>query len=148
MSYKEFLSIGFIPNNHPGGLVVCGDPDASATIEVNFHIENEVISCLENTEFKLDGSAADWFSPTSPVWESVAEQTNKIIAAPKLLDCQTIGSIWAYIMDEPFNDSEVCEIESDFGEFHNDSKKLNGLFYFRYQQFEDDEVTQERILIP
>ncbi len=47
MSESHLLSIGFIPAEHVGGTISCGDPDGSGTREITVEIGEDTAKNLD-----------------------------------------------------------------------------------------------------
>lgn len=145
MSTQQLLSIGYIPLNHGGGTISCGDPDGSGSKELTLLIsEDLMITCMEDSLFSYDANKSNWFSAKDKLWDALATLINANLKPKTLLDEFTLASTWAIIMDEPLKKSKISLLDSDFGEFFCDSR-FNDRFYFRYQLIEDEEVTTDQI---
>jgi hypothetical protein len=143
MQNQQVLTIGHVPKDHAGGRISCGDPDGSGTQEITLLvIDYSMVTCLECTGFSYDGSSADWFSPNDNLWIEIAQLVSHKLE--KVIDAETLYELWAFIMDEPAPNTKIRDLESEFGEFLNHGE-FNDKFYFRYQEFEDDDVTREEI---
>lgn len=145
MNNKQLLTIGYVPLGHLGGRISCGDPYSSGTQEITLLVgDDSMVTCLESAEFCYDGSSANWFSPIDNLWRETAQLvSNKL---DKLIDAETLYELWTLIMDEPVPNTKVSHLECEFGEFLNHGD-FNDKFYFRYQEFEDDDVTREDIFM-
>lgn len=148
MSYQQLLSIGYIPKDHPGGLISCGDSTNSGTSEITFIIEDDTFTSPELPNLKVNGTESDWFDANDGMWASLSNEINTFFGQAGLLSGEKIAGVWCHLMDEPLEDGpEIISLDSEFGEFENESNNFNGRFYFRYQQVEDDEYTSDQILI-
>ena len=144
MNNKQLLTIGYVPLGHLGGRISCGDPYSSGTQEITLLVgDDTMVTCLESAGFCYDGSSANWFSPNDNLWRETAQLVSHKL--DKVIDAQTLYELWALIMDESVPNTKIRHlIEGEFGEFFNHGH-FNDKFYFRYQEFEDDDVTREEI---
>ena len=148
MSRQQLLTIGLIPENHPGGLIMCGDPISSGTQELTFEITEDVITSNEIPELMIDGSKLNWFSSGATLWQKLSKNVNSHIAASIKLKEETLLCLWCLLMDEPLTSSEnIIELPDEYGEFYNKDKQFNKQFYFRYQEVEDNEYLSDRLFV-
>lgn len=148
MSIQHLLSVGCIPKNHPGGLIMCGDPLASGTREVTFSIQDDLITSTEITEFKYNGKGADWFLPDSRLWQELSTTINQTLNPAQEISAKDIAGVWHFFIDEPIDmTSELVELPNEYGEFYNEDSQFNHTFYFRFQEVEDNQYISDRILI-
>lgn len=143
---QQILTIGFIPPNHPGGLISCGDPQSSGTLEITLLIEEEIFTSPEIADLNINAQNCDWFNPLDTMWERLSTILNTRL--PFLLTPKKLSSIWCHLMDEPIDGStELIELNEEFGEFQNNESSYNNHLYIRYQIFEEEIYTSDKIYI-
>ena len=145
MSDTVFFNIGYVPADHRGGCISCGDPKSSGTKEATLVIDQGTlhITSMEIQDFHYDGMKANFFSPKDELYKAIAESVNNYFNVSRKIDEFTIASAWAFFQDEPLKKSKIEPIDWDFGEFKNDGKKYNGKFYFRFTEQVGDDYTRE-----
>lgn len=148
MSKLQLLTIGYIPEKHPGGLIMCGDPTSSGTQELTLNILNDVIRSDEILQLKIDGRKLDWFSPDGTLWHSLSSTINAHLKCSKKIHASSLLALWSQLMDEPITSSEdIIELPDEYGEFYNVGQQFNQKFYFRFQEVEDNKYLSDQIFI-
>jgi hypothetical protein len=143
----QLLTVGLIPINHGGGLLVMGDPSYSNTKEINLKILDDQITCQEISTIKISGRKKDWFSEKTKFWSQVANEVNSFFESEIKIEPRVLSNVWSLVMDEPISRVDIAvNVNAQFGELKNDSRRYNGSFYFRYQVFENDDVQDEIVI--
>ena len=139
----KIISIGYIPKDSTTDLIFCGDSENSNTMELNFRIENQLISGIDND--LTISFTGDFLSPNSYHLNELSKyisnfglniSTNQIYNGFLLLDNQ-----------EDFFYQKFKVIDSSGGVFENKNQMYNGRCYFRKYHEINDEITKEKICI-
>ena len=140
---KKIISIGLIPLDSKSETIYCGDSNTSRTMELNFKIENQTISGLDNDfSFLFIGA---FLTPNSNHLKELSKyvsnfgldiSSNMIFNGFSLLDD----------LQETFS-QRFKIIESAGGVFENMNLKYNGKFYFRKYFESDGEIINENICV-
>ena len=147
MTERFVLTIGLIPIDSSIPLIKVGDPDFSGTHEINFEIQNHLLTCVEH-DFSLDCTHLDWFAIDSPIFVSLHTLIRQHLG--RTLHAHLLAHAWAFFQWEL--DEEVPAItlicdEDDGACFDNFRKTLNGKFFARYYCEDNHEIFGERVII-
>ena len=149
MSEKHLLTIGFIPADHGGGTISCGDPDGSGTREILVEIDDDAGKNVD-TDQVLSAEKAQFFAEDCPFLGQIASDWATPLAdGAGSLSGAALARCWGSFHDEPLPGDlprQVAE-EDDCGEFQNSDGEFNGKFFIRYQFEEDGEYFNEQVVV-
>ena len=147
---RHILSIGLIPDGCTDCYITAGDPDSFGGKEVTliFDEDSAEVVCIENDE-KID--SGNLFDPKDPMFSRINQQALvPLLGIDHGISSEHIADAWIYFMEDcevipPY--IELVSDEGDGGEFKNADGMYNGKTYIRYQLEEDDEYSNEKIIV-
>lgn len=147
----HILSIGYIPADASVERIVCGDPEASGTKEIDFFINEDFVEVkspsIEGVTIIPDGEF--FLDLKTGFWRKISARSNDFFGAKLRLNQALDRALTCAILrTDPSDKIKIVAEESDGGEFGNYNKEYNGKFYIRYQyQKSKTKYERERVIL-
>ena len=145
MMERHILTFGYIPADHPGGVISCGNAENETTLIIT---ESDILHAERGESKKIVD--ANFFSAHWSMWHDIANDWFTSFGGSKSkIDARLIARCWGWFLYEPIDEWEpiVVAEEHDGGEFENHQGHYNNRYYVRYQFDEDGEYFGERVII-